>query len=73
MLSEHERLMSQILNTPKIKSTCFPGLRGCVKSLGAWGGDFVLITSDLQKQAFAEQMKKLGFPVCYAYRDIIIG
>jgi hypothetical protein len=72
LLTEHERLMSQILDTPSIKSSYFPRLKGCVKSLGAWGGDFVLITSRLTKAAFAEQMKKLGFPVSYAYHDLVI-
>ena len=73
LLREHEKLMSRILKTPTIQSTCFPKLKGCVKSLGAWGGDFVLITSHLNKTAFTAQMKKLGFPVSYAYSDLVMG
>lgn len=72
LLYEHEKLMSKILKTPTIKSTCFSSIDGCVKSLGAWGGDFVLVTSQMPKQVFSEQMKKLGFPVSFAYRELVL-
>jgi mevalonate kinase len=73
LLTEHEKLISQILKTPTIKSTCFSTSDECVKSLGAWGGDFVLITSRLPKQVFTEKMEKLGYPVTYTYSDLVLG
>jgi len=73
LLSEHEKLMSKILKTPSIKSNCFSYIDGCVKSLGAWGGDFVLVTSQVSKQVFSEQMKKQGFPVSFAYRELVLS
>ena len=72
LLNEHEKLMSKILNEPTIKSTCFSSLDECVKSLGAWGGDFVLVTSQMPKQIFSEQMKKKGFPVNFAYSELFL-
>ena len=45
-LEEHENIVSKFLNLPKVKQTHFPDFWGIVKSLGAWGGDFVLATSE---------------------------
>jgi len=73
LLAEHEKLMSRILKTPTVKSSCFSRYDGCVKSLGAWGGDFVLVTSHLPKQVFADQMKELGFPVSFSYHDLVLA
>ena len=34
--------MSIILETQTIKESLFPDFNGVIKSLGAWGGDFVM-------------------------------
>ena len=73
LLTEHEQLMSSILQIPTIKSTCFPQYDGCVKSLGAWGGDFVLISSHNSKQEISQQMKNLGFNTVFSYSDLVLG
>jgi hypothetical protein len=38
----HERELSKFLNVKMIKDKCFKDCPSFVKSLGAWGGDFVL-------------------------------
>ena len=35
--------MSELLDTKTIKELLFPDFSGTIKSLGAWGGDFVLV------------------------------
>ena len=44
LMIEHERLLSQTLGRPTVKEVLFPDFKGTIKSLGAWGGDFVLAT-----------------------------
>jgi mevalonate kinase len=44
ILEEHERLLSDVLQMRTIKNQLFSDYHGLVKSLGAWGGDFVLVT-----------------------------
>jgi len=44
-LNRHEQLISKIIDIPTIQSTRFSDFKGVVKSLGAWGGDFVLAIS----------------------------
>lgn len=73
LLMEHEKLMSRILKTPTVKSSCFSTYDGCVKSLGAWGGDFVLLTSHQPKRVFSDQMKELGFPVSFTYHYLVLN
>ncbi len=43
-LAEHERIISSLLGVPRIKNQYFNDFEGEIKSLGAWGGDFVLAT-----------------------------
>mgnify|MGYP003541895380 FL=1 len=45
LISQHETVLSEILKTETVKDTLFPDFDGAVKSLGAWGGDFVLVVS----------------------------
>ncbi len=42
LLLEHEQLVSQTLDLPRAQQLHFPDFPGVIKSLGAWGGDFVL-------------------------------
>jgi mevalonate kinase len=44
-LESHETTLSSILDTKTVKESLFPDFDGTIKSLGAWGGDFVLAIS----------------------------
>jgi len=44
-IREHEQLVGQLLDFKLVKPLLFADYWGEVKSLGAWGGDFVLATS----------------------------
>lgn len=72
LLMEHEKLMSRVLKTPTVKSSGFSAYNGCVKSLGAWGGDFVLVSCREPKQQFLEQMKNRGFQILFSYTDLVL-
>ncbi len=59
VITAHEEIVASALKYTKVKDRLFPDYWGCVKSLGAWGGDFVLVTSDRgpeeTRQYFAEK------------------
>ena len=44
--------MSNLLDTPTIKEKYFPDFNGVIKSLGAWGGDFILVCGDKQEKNY---------------------
>ena len=57
LMTEHEALLSRVLQMPTVKKSLFPGFRGAIKSLGAWGGDFVLATGDAETPSYFKELK----------------
>jgi mevalonate kinase len=68
-LEEHEAAMSTILEMQTIKESFFPDFGGVIKSLGAWGGDFVLAISDDNP---VDYFYEKGFKTIIPYKDMIL-
>ena len=71
LITEHEDLMSGILNLPKVKSKYFSGFTGAAKSLGAWGGDMVLLTNSESDIYFREKLISQGFEKIFRFDEIV--
>lgn len=69
-MESHEEELSGILGMEKIAST-FKDLPGSIKSLGAWGGDFVMIATELDGDTLKAYLVKKGIQVIYSYKDLI--
>jgi len=69
VLDEHENIMSVILQMPTVKERLFSDFNGSVKSLGAWGGDFVLAVSDDDPITY---FKERGYDVVIPYSEMIL-
>lgn len=67
LIEEHESLLSEMLQLPKIKNLYFSDFRGSVKSLGGWGGDFILATG---KDA-PEYFRKKGLTVIVPFQKMV--
>lgn len=68
LLNLHEQIISEILKLPTIKEQHFPDYPKTIKSLGAWGGDFVLVTgSDLDMEYFRNK----GFATILPFENMI--
>lgn len=64
---EHEELISQILRKEKVKNKYFLDYDGEIKSLGAWGGDFILAAGpENSKDYFFDK----GFKTVFNYKTI---
>ncbi|WP_418264071.1 GYDIA family GHMP kinase [Flavobacterium faecale] len=68
-LERHETKMSHLLETCTVKELLFPDFKGTVKSLGAWGGDFVMVVSDKNP---ADYFFEKGFSVLFPYEELIL-
>ncbi len=68
-LQNHEIEMSNILERATVKEALFADFNGVVKSLGAWGGDFVL---SISKENPTEYFKSKGFEIVVAYSEMIL-
>lgn len=55
LITEHEKIIAEILETEPIKQRLFLDYPGAIKSLGAWGGDFILATGQEAKTYFREK------------------
>ncbi len=73
LVHEHETLMSSILKRPRVQSQLFANYEGSVKSLGGWGGDFVLVSSHMPPEDFKLDMKKRGFETCFSYESLVLN
>ena len=51
-LDKHEEIMSVVLGYPTAKQLHFSDYKGAIKSLGAWGGDFILATGDAEDRMY---------------------
>jgi mevalonate kinase len=71
IMIKHENLIAKALDLPRAKDLYFPDYWGEVKSLGAWGGDFVMITNDRSKEELLAYFNKKGFEVVLTWRWLI--
>jgi len=68
-LQQHEIEMSNVLELQTVQEALFEDFNGVIKSLGAWGGDFVLAIS---KQNPTNYFKERGFEVVVPYHEMIL-
>lgn len=71
LLNTHETIMSAILQMPTIKESNFKDYPHSIKSMGAWGGDFVLVTGENFEQVNSYFNNK-GLDTIIPYKDIVL-
>ena len=67
LIAKHEQIISQVLQRPTVQNEFFSDYPGKIKSLGAWGGDFILAT---RKNA-PDYFKAKGFNTIINLKDIL--
>ena len=68
LMTIHEQKLSDFLGIPTVKEKYFQNCPGFVKSLGAWGGDFVLASKFGDYQDY---FKQRGFSKIFSWKDLI--
>ena len=68
-LEHHEMLMSDLLGLPTAKETLFPDFQGTIKSLGAWGGDFIMAVAGSNPTGY---FSKKGYKTIIPYSEMIL-
>ena len=61
--------MSLILELQTVQEVLFDDFDGVIKSLGAWGGDFVMVISKVNPTAY---FTNKGFTIVIPYKDMIL-
>lgn len=68
-IEKHETEMGKILKMETVKESLFPDFDGVLKSLGAWGGDFVMA---IAKEDPTDYFSKKGFVTVIPYGEMIV-
>ena len=69
LIQEHEKIISSIIELPTVKERLFSDYFGTLKSLGAWGGDFILATGNKDtSQYFIDK----GYTTILSYSDMVL-
>ncbi|MDX5325228.1 MAG: GHMP kinase [Bacteroidota bacterium] len=72
ILNEHEDRLSRILQRKRVKEERFPDFEGCIKSLGAWGGDFILALHQ-DPLYIRNYFHSKNLSIIQSFREIILG
>ena len=67
----HERIIARCIGQEPVQKH-FPDFEGVLKSLGAWGGDFILAATEWSETQVIEYFKGKGLEVILGYNDIVL-
>lgn len=67
----HERIISRCIGQEPVQKR-FPDFEGVLKSLGAWGGDFILAATVWDKSQVKAYFKKKGLEVVFGYKEMVL-
>ena len=68
-IEEHENIVADHLKKNRIKNTLFKDFNGEIKSLGAWGGDLVLV-SGYDKESTLDYFIKKKYNTIINFGDL---
>ena len=68
----HERIISRCIGQEPVQKR-FPDFEGVLKSLGAWGGDFILAATEWTENQVREYFKGKGLEVVFGYKEIVLN
>lgn len=69
LMKTHEAIISKIIQQETIQNEFFNDFNGQIKSLGAWGGDFILAASEQDPKAY---FLNKGFTTILPYSDMVL-
>lgn len=69
LLEIHEKIIATLINRPRIKSELFPDYPRKIKSLGGWGGDFILATGNEPEMTYFRQK---GYNTIIPYTKMVL-
>ncbi len=69
LITQHEVIISKIIKQQPVKELLFEDYYGSIKSLGAWGGDFILVTAELNP---SDYFKNKGYHTIIPYKEMVL-
>ena len=72
LLRRHEAIVSHTLGLPSVQKELFDDFPGQLKSLGAWGGDFIWALSEESPEKVRQYFNERGYETVIPYNDMIL-
>lgn len=69
LMRTHEKMLSAVLGVPRVKEELFFDYSYEVKSLGAWGGDFVMV---IGKESDMQYFKNKGYHDVVSFNEMVL-
>lgn len=73
LMQQHEKIIAKATGLTPVQELLFPEFKGAVKSLGAWGGDFVLFLSKESFSSNKQWFQSKGYSVVMPFEEVIIN
>ena len=67
----HERIISRCIGQEPVQKR-FPDFEGVLKSLGAWGGDFILAATEWDENQVRDYFKSKGLEVVFGFKEMVL-
>lgn len=72
LMKQHEHLIGEIIEIEPIQKRYFNDFDGAIKSLGAWGGDFIMAASRLPSNYIHQYFRDKNYNVIFNYQNIVL-
>ena len=71
ILRRHEAIVSEVIGLPTVQEELFADFPGQLKSLGAWGGDFIWALSAESPEKTTAYFNDRGYPTVIPYNQMV--
>ena len=72
-MEEHEQMLGEKLDLIPVKELLFPDFNGQIKSLGYWGGNFVLVASADTSEQVRNYFLNKGLATLFSFDELILN
>ena len=72
LVNEHEDLIAEQLKMGKVKDLLFSDYWGSVKSLGAWGGDFIMLTNQNSVDDLKAYLTEKNITIVFGWDELLL-
>ena len=72
LVRKHEEMIGHLIGKEPVKQAYFQDFEGEMKSLGAWGGDFFLVSTELPFSGVKKYFENKGLTTVFRWNNLIL-
>ena len=69
LIEAHELIISKLISKQTVKDLLFKDFDGYIKSLGAWGGDMIMVTSQINPSKYFIEK---GYSTIFKFKELLV-